>query len=253
MPNGAPPLEPSQTLPDPAHDAAPIEIGGAVPTIVHAALLLCTLGARPAPALRLEPAAGPTDAARAAPRRLLLASLRLSPDASAASEPPRPATLQAWGRGLRLGTATALLAATALGTMTAINQPTRFGDGRCITGHPLLGTDYGCNKGLSTLHGVSGVASATLYTANGVLRLARPESRGSVAEGAMPSYGFLSWVHLGGIVVQPLIGLIAAYPQVIGLSRTAPTDPFPRNLRTAHIVIGYITTAAFLTTVALEW
>jgi hypothetical protein len=142
---------------------------------------------------------------------------------------------------------------TALGTMTAIDQPTRFGDGRCITGHPLLGADYGCNKGLSTLHGVSGVASATLYTANGVLRLARPESRGSVSEGAMPAYRLLSWVHLGGIVIQPLIGLIAAYPQVIGLSRTAPTDPFPRNLRTAHILVGYITTAAFLTTVALEW
>jgi hypothetical protein len=136
--------------------------------------------------------------------------------------------------------------------MAALDQPTRFGDGRCLTGHPVLG-EYGCDRGLSTLHGSAAVMSVILYTANGVLGLAAPESRGDVAPGARPVYRALTWVHLGGIVVQPILGLVSAFPQVVGRSRSAPTDMFPRNLRTAHVVIGYVTTAAFLSTVALEW
>jgi hypothetical protein len=44
-------------------------------------------------------------------------------------------------------------------------------------------------------------------------------------------------------------GAAPAHRQEIHLA----TDPLPRNLRTAHLLIGYITTAAFLTTTALEW
>jgi hypothetical protein len=159
--------------------------------------------------------------------------------------------LQWWGRTLRWSTAASLVVTSTLGTMAAINQPTAFGDGRCITGNPVLG-DYGCNRGLSTLHGSSAVLSVTLYTANAVLGLAAPESRGYVAESVRPLHGVLTWVHLGGIVVQPVLGIVAAFPQVIGKSNTVPTDSFPKNLRTVHIFVGYVTTLAFLTTTALE-
>jgi hypothetical protein len=161
------------------------------------------------------------------------------------------ATLQWWGRTLRWSTAAALVATATLGTLAAINQPTAFGDGRCITGDPVFGT-YGCDRGLSTLHGSAGILSVTLYTANLVLRLAAPESKGYVSEAARPWHTALSWIALGGIVIQPALGLIAAYPQVIGKSQSVPTDPFPRNLRTAHLFIGYITTVSFVTTVIIE-
>jgi hypothetical protein len=167
-------------------------------------------------------------------------------------EEDRVRKLQGWGQALRLTTAASLIVTSTLGTMAAINNPTAFGDGRCITGSPVLG-DYGCNRGLSTLHGVSAVVSVTLYTANGVLALSAPESRGTVSPGAKPAYRVLSWVHLTGIVLQPILGIVAAYPQVIGKSTTVTTDPLPRNLRTVHLFLGYITTAAFLTTTALEW
>ena len=163
----------------------------------------------------------------------------------------RAARLRWWGRTLRWSTAASLVATSTLGTMAAMNQPTRFGDGRCITGRPVLG-DYGCNRGLSTLHGSSAVLSVTLYTANAVLAFGAPESAGKVSRAARPWHRALSYVHLGGMVVQPILGIVSAFPQVIGKDRTAPTDMFPRNLRTAHVFLGYLTTAAFLTTVALE-
>jgi hypothetical protein len=216
-------------------------------SLLAAPLLLLTMGApaQPSPDLRLEP---PADAAVV--NRVLLDAR--ADDAVSASAGPRPEALRRWGQALRLSTAGALVAASTLGTMAAINQPTRFGDGRCLTGGPVLG-EYGCDRGLSTLHGSAGVLSAVLYTANGVLGLAAPESRGHVAPGARPVYRALTGIHLGGIIVQPILGLVAAFPQVIGRSRSVPTDTFPRNLRTAHVIIGYVTTAAFLTTVGLEW
>jgi hypothetical protein len=197
-------------------------------------------GARSPPALGLDPALLRPEG-----------SLEPRPGPSAAEQDARAEELRWWGRTLRWSTAAALVATSALGTLAAIDQPTAFGDGRCITGHPVLG-DYGCDRGLSTLHGSSAVLSVTLYTANAVLGLAAPQSRGTVSPSARPLHRALTWVHLGGIVVQPVIGLISAFPQVIGRSRTGPTDRFPRDLRTAHVFIGYLTTAAFLTTVALE-
>lgn len=215
-------------------------------SLITVPLLLLGMGARP-PDLRVEP---PTGSARASDGRLLLDAR--AGDSVTPGGAPRPETLRRWGEGLRLGTAAALVATSTLGTMAALDQPTRFGDGRCLTGHPVLG-EYGCDRGLSTLHGSAAVLSVILYTANGVLGLAAPGSRGDVAPGARPWHRALTWVHLGGIVVQPILGLVAAFPQVVGRSRSAPTDMFPRNLRTAHVVLGYLTTAAFLTTVALEW
>jgi hypothetical protein len=232
-----------------------------------AAALLCTLlalapGGR---ALARDPAPLALELGRARPgatgapafeldSALLRADDGLQPPAGASEAHPddgRARSLRWWGRTLRWSTAAALVATSTLGTLAAINQPTAFGDGRCITGNPVFG-DYGCDRGLSTLHGSSGVLSVTLYTANAVLGLAAPESRGVVSASARPLHRALTWVHLGGIVVQPVLGLVAAFPQVIGKSRTGPTDRFPRDLRTAHVFLGYVTTAAFLTTVALE-
>lgn len=166
-------------------------------------------------------------------------------------EDARVRDLERWERILKWSTGGALVVTATLGTLAAINQPTAFGDGRCQTGHPIFGT-YGCDRGLSTLHGVSGVASAILYTANGAIAFSLPGPVGNVSDRERPWHTALSYVHLVGIIVQPLLGLTAAYPQVIGLSKTGPSDPFPRNARTAHLALGYLTTAAFLTTIALE-
>lgn len=166
-------------------------------------------------------------------------------------EEARLIRLRHWERTLKWSTAGALVVTSSLGTMAALNQPTAFGDGRCQTGNPVLGT-YGCDRGLSTLHGASGVLSATLYTANGVLALSIPGPAGNVSEGARAWHRALTYVHLGGMVLQPLIGLVSAFPQVIGMRDAAPGDRFPRNARTIHVGLGYLTTAAYLATLALE-
>jgi hypothetical protein len=234
----------------------------AIPTLVHAMLASAAEPPRAwtlAPPLELATGVGVEDLRVPASLALAPAVLQLGDvdssvaGAGAAPEPDEHAAkLRWWGQTLRVSTAASLVVTTALGTIAAINQPTAFGDGNCITGNPVFGL-YGCDRGLSTLHGVSGVVSLTLYTANGALALAAPESRGTVSPGAKPYYRVLTWVHLGGILVQPILGIIAAQPQLIGKSTTVPTDPLPRDLRTAHIFIGYITTLAFLTTTALEW
>lgn len=187
-------------------------------------------------------------------RELFLAAPRSDGDSGSLTPPPddlRVERLRHSERVLKWSTAGALVVTSALGTMAAINQPTAFGDGRCQTGNPVLGT-YGCDRGLSTLHGISGVLSLTLYTADGVLTLAIPGPVGNVSEAARPWHRALTYVTLGGFVVQPILGLVAAFPQVIGMSDTAPGDAFPRDVRTIHVGLGYLITAAFLTTLALE-
>jgi hypothetical protein len=203
----------------------------------------------PGGALRLELPA--LRLAALAPEPGVGGSAELGDPAATPADEGRAARLRGWGRALRWSTAGALVVTSALGTLAAINQPTRFGDGRCLTGHPVLG-NYGCDRGLSTLHGSSAVLSVTLYTANAVLGLAAPEAAGRVSEAARPWHRALGVIHLGGIVVQPVLGLVAAFPQVIGREKTATTDMFPRNLRTAHVVVGYLTTAAFLGAISLE-
>ncbi len=234
-----------------------------MPSALAISAILCAVSVN-APGVRVQPTALPElelrlDSASdgSSPLRALDPQvLRLDDgtQASAGAAPAadaRAARLRWWGRTLRWSTAAALVGTSALGTMAAVNQPTAFGDGRCVTGSPVLG-DYGCDRGLSTLHGAAGVLSATLYTANGVLGLAAPASAGHVTRKARRWHRALSYVHLGGMVLQPIMGLVSAFPQVIGMERSIPTDPFPKTLRTAHVFLGYVTTAAFLTTIALE-
>jgi hypothetical protein len=159
--------------------------------------------------------------------------------------------LRRWERALKWSTAGALVLTSTLGTIAAVNQPTELGDGRCQTGGPLLGT-YGCDRGLSTLHGISGVFSALLYTANGTLALSIRGPLANVTPRERPWHRALTYVHLGGVTVQPILGLISAFPEVVGVRGTAPGDRFPRTARTIHVGLGYLTAAAYLATLVLE-
>lgn len=184
---------------------------------------------------------------------VLLASDRtpVAGEAAPATEDAHLQLVRRWERILKWSTAGALVATSTFGTIAAINQPTAFGDGRCATGKPIFGT-YGCDRGLSTLHGMSAVLSTTLYTANGVLALSIPGPVGNVTPAKAPWHRALTYVHLGGIIIQPIIGLVSAFPQVIGKQNEAPGDPFPKTLRTIHVGLGYVVAAAYIATLALE-
>ncbi|MFE8596313.1 hypothetical protein [Archangium violaceum] len=148
-------------------------------------------------------------------------------------------------RTLGLVTTGSLLLTAGLGTLSAINEGTAFHEGRCATGNPLLG-DYGCES-LHIVHGASAILSLVLYTATAVqgLPLGLSQSEG-------PLYRILSYVHLVGIVLQPILGLITAYPEVIGINPGAQ-ERFGDVMRTIHIGVGYVTVAAYATTTVLEF
>lgn len=148
-------------------------------------------------------------------------------------------------RTLSLVTTGSLLVTGALGTLTAINAGTAFEPGRCDSGTPLFG-NYGCES-LHIVHGASAILSLVLYTATAVqgLPLGLSQSEG-------PLYRILSYVHLVGIVLQPVLGLITSYPQIIGVHPEAQ-EHFGDVLRTVHIGVGYVTVAAYATTTVLEF
>ncbi len=147
---------------------------------------------------------------------------------------------------LRWATAASLVVTAGLGATVAINKPTILGDGRCASGDPLFGS-YGCDS-LSTVHGMAGVVSAVLYTATGVLGLATPGGSAFGHRDDEAWYGALDYVHLAGIVVQPVLGLLARFPEIVGAQNVTN---FGRDVRSAHILIGDVTVIAYLLTVFL--
>ncbi len=147
-------------------------------------------------------------------------------------------------RGVKAATIGALGATAGLGLVLALNRPTWFGEGRCEEGDPVLG-DYGCNE-LSLLHGVGAITSLVGYTASMTLDATtpRPPPRKPALHRA------LTYVHVGGLVAAPVLGLIGSYPTVFGLR---DSEDLKRGLRTVHMTTAVLSFAAFTTTVALDW
>jgi len=148
-------------------------------------------------------------------------------------------------RVLQLSTAGGLLVTSVLGTITALNQPTWFGEGRCASGRPVLG-EYGCH-GLSTLHGLMALLTTVLYTATVTVEFAAFDWPGRDRHGS--GYEALSYVHLIGMAVQPVAGLLAAVPDVIGLDHNSG---FATALRSIHIITGWGITGSFAVTTIIE-
>lgn len=162
--------------------------------------------------------------------------------AALAQEEPGPRDAH---KALQLTTAGSLLVTATLGTFVAINQPTLFSEGRCASGDPVFG-QYGC-RGLSVVHGLSAILSIVLYTATTTLEFAEFDWPGRDRHGA--AYEAASYVHLVGMALQPIGGIIAAVPEVLGLERDGT---FSRVLRSIHIVTGYAIVGTYVATAAIE-
>lgn len=147
-------------------------------------------------------------------------------------------------RGVKVATIGALGATAGLGLVLALNKPTWFGEGRCEEGHPVLG-DYGCNE-LSLLHGMGAITSLVGYTASMTLDATTP--RPPPKEPAL--HRALTYVHVGGLVAAPLLGLVGSYPTVFGLR---DSEELKRGLRTVHMTTAVLSFAAFTASVALDW
>jgi hypothetical protein len=99
------------------------------------------------------------------------------------------------------------------------------------------------------LHGIFGVLTTVLYAATVTTEFAAFDWPGQGDHG--DGYEVLSGVHLGAMAIMPIAGLLSAYPSVIGISGNEAYD-FQRVLRTVHLSVGYITTGAYGTTLAID-
>lgn len=153
---------------------------------------------------------------------------------------------------LKVATSVALAATGAFGVISAINQPTAFGDGQCSDdGVPPdrgegIGGRWGCD-GINIVHGGLGVGTALLYTAEQVTGLVIP--------GDEPDYGALhqalTYTHVGGMVLTPAVGLLASNPRVFGIDDSADAA-WPKTGRTIHLSLALLTAASYWATTIIE-
>lgn len=157
----------------------------------------------------------------------------------------RPLGIATWG---------SLLVTEALGTVMAINDHTLFGKGACANldamGNPgCVFGDWGLpGGGLNALHEVGAFITLSFYTATGIFALGMPDPEHAAVgndsrANRLRIHRTLAWVHLIGMVVQPILGVIAARPDFIGIAPAA-RDDFSADLRTIHLGVGYVTFAA---------
>lgn len=162
-------------------------------------------------------------------------------------------------RGFALAAWGGLAVTEVLGTILALNKPTWFGDGGCASGSGI-GGDFGCGTGLVALHETFAFISTGLYTTAGVIAATAPDPD-NASQGADPAsrtlrlHKTLAWVHGAGMVLMPILGVLAANPQIFGLdpaSDPSTTQSFQRALRSVHTVVGYATFATFSVSAAIE-
>lgn len=165
-------------------------------------------------------------------------------------------------RAFAIASWSSLLVTGVLGTISAINQDTWFGTGACASGRPddaILGS-YGCS-GLRSLHLTFAFLTTGLYVTSGVLALAAPdpERASSGDDGAarrLRLHKALTWVHATGMILMPLLGILAASPEIVmgdGADGAAARQDFSRAMRSVHEVVGYTTFAALTTAAVVEF
>ncbi len=197
--------------------------------------------------------AGAARAARAQPVEPLAAPPTPPP---AAAPSTAPGSVEETARSLhfklKIATAAALLVTGALGGVLAYNLPNSLHDGACAGGDPWFG-DYGCSS-LGTVHGISAVVSIALYASTATLEFGLPNvpAPEKIARHRTLHRG-LTYAHLAGIIVQPLLGIFSRFPDTIGIDDPGHQASFAKVTRTVHAGIGIATIAAYITTLALEW
>ncbi len=154
-------------------------------------------------------------------------------------------------RVLEVATAAVLATTAVFGAFQLYNLPTSFGVGACEGDNDPIFDDYGCRQSLSTVHGGLGIASLLLYTATGIVGLIAPDedvegSGGDIARDV------LTWVASIGIGLTAVLGILARYPDVIGIDDPGDQYSFSRHMRVVHFAVATTTAAAFVTHVAID-
>jgi hypothetical protein len=141
------------------------------------------------------------------------------------------------------GVTMGLLGTTALlGSFQLYNLPTTFGDGACAQNEDsaIFGS-YACDRSLSLVHGMLAIATLSSYTATGVLALAAPNRHEGIEDAVTDVLGV---AHAVGIGLTGVLGLIGAFPRVLGLHGEAANE-LSRVLRVIHFGLALFTAGTF--------
>lgn len=157
-------------------------------------------------------------------------------------------------RAFALATWSSMLVTEVFGTISTLNQDTWFGQGPCAAGRPddaVFGR-FGCS-GVQGVHLTFAFLSTGLYATAGVLAAAAPDPE-HVSEGSdtharrLRVHRALTWVHAAGMILLPLLGVLASNPEVIlgdSADNAAARADLSRAMRSVRQIVGYTTFGAY--------
>jgi hypothetical protein len=145
-----------------------------------------------------------------------------------------------------------LLVTGALGVTLLANKETLFSDGLCAAGRPAFG-EFGCNGGLSVLHFAFAATTLVAFVTSEILAEAMPVGPYDTLDPVKgPTMRTIRWVNVGLFAAQPVIGLIAAHPGIIGIPKDA-RPMFSRVMRTIHLGVGLGVASGYTVNALLQW
>lgn len=140
----------------------------------------------------------------------------------------------------------------ATGAILMVNKPTLFSDGLCRQ-EKGIGGAFGCGGGLTLVHLAFALSSATLFVAQEILAEQMNPNPYYVGDASKQSaMQTLRWTTIGLYAAQPILGFLAAHPQLLGIPgehRMAVA----KWLRTIHFAVGVGIGGTYAANAALQW
>lgn len=148
-----------------------------------------------------------------------------------------------------------LLVTEVLGTIQLVNQDSWFGRGACASDPGA----FGCRQSslITGLHEGFAFTTVGLYLTAGVIAAAAADPEHAAegdgaAQRRLRLHKTLAWIHGAGMVLLPILGIISAYPQILGATTNEARADVGRAMRSLHAIVGYTTFTAFTIAAAIE-
>lgn len=168
------------------------------------------------------------------------------------TNPARQQQLDDWHSATQKTALATLGITTSLGFSLFANKESLFTDGLCKAGDPMMG-DFGCNGGLAIVHFVFAGATLAFFIASEIIATQMnpsPYETGDARRDGASST--IRWVNVGLFSLQPLLGLIAAHPGLIGIP-SEHRATVSRWLRTAHFGVGLGIMSTYSVQAGMQW
>jgi hypothetical protein len=142
-----------------------------------------------------------------------------------------------------------LYGAAALGAIVTVNAPP-LGDEQCAACGDMGKDAY---DALVLTHFTLAAATLALYVTSEILAeqmTPNPYYTGDPQrQGAMQA---MRWVNVGLFCAQPILGLLAAHPGLVGVP-AAQRQLFARVMRTLHLAVGTGTATSYTAVAVMQW